>query len=338
MGFLNTDFQVLVNSQDVTSRFEPYLKTLEINRASGEAADSCSLALSDQTGAIVLPNERAAIVVRINGQQAFDGFVSDVDYSFSKSSGRELSLDASSVDQGSKVKEPRLQHKDDATFEDVAKEWGEKIGLAVTVAGSIASLTRPYWLSQSESFLAWGQRIAREIGASFKVLGERAYFVGLNEGLSASGRNLSPINAVWGDNLIGGNISPIVSRPKFKDVEIRYFDMTSGEYKTVNAGTGIADVDAALRTVISASSEEQANEKAKADGKLSDRERGSGTINILGNVLAEPEAICNVSGVRPGIDGGYRISSVKHTLAKGSGFTTAITVKQPQSGAGVDQR
>lgn len=338
MGFVNTDYQVYINGQDVTSRFNPYLKSLEIERASGETSDGCSLVLGDPDGAIVLPSERARVLVRINRSQAFDGFVSDVDYSFTKSGGRELSLDASSVDQGSKIKEPQLQQKDEATFADVAREWGEKIGLTVTVTGDIASISRPYWLRQNESFLAWGQRISKEIGASFKVLGNRAFFVGLNEGLSATGRTLTPIDAVYGQNLIGGNISPIVSRPKFKDVEIRYFDLTTGEYKTVNAETGISDVDAALRTVITASSEEQAKDKAKAEGKLSDREKGSGTITILGDELAEPEAICNVRGVRPGIDGGYRISSIKLTLAKGAGFTTQITVKQPQDGAGIDNR
>lgn len=338
MPFVTTDYRVLINGQDVTSRFDPYLKSVEITRASGEASDSCSFTLADPEGAIVLPSERAPVLVEINGQQAFSGFVSDVDYSFSKSSGRELSLDASSVDQGSTAKEPRMQHMDNATFADVAAAWGGKIGLSVSVSGTIASLYRDYWLSQNESFLAWGQRISKEIGASFKVLGTRAFFVGLNEGLSATGRTLTPINAVYGQNLIGGNISPIVSRPKFKDVEIRYFDLTTGEYKTVNAETGISDVDAALRTVISASSEDQANDRAKAEGKLSDREKGSGTITILGDELAEPEAICNVSGVRPGIDGGYRISSVKQALAKVAGFTTQITVKQPQDGAGVDSR
>ena len=186
--------------------------------------------------------------------------------------------------------------------------------------------------------MSWGQRIAKEVGASFKILGSDAYLVAINEGISASGKPLTPISATYGVNLISGNISPIISRPKFKEVEISYFDVAKGEKVKVKAPTGISDVDAALRTVISAADEDQAKNKAEAAGKNSDREKGAGSVTILGDVYAEPEALCFLSGIRPGIDGTYRISSVTHNLSKGSGFTTDVDLKQPQGGAGVDAR
>jgi phage protein D len=338
MGLFYASYAVIMAGQDVTSKFDPHLLSVKITRASGEAADTCDLDLSDQNGDIVMPGERAPTQVMIDGLLAFTGFVSDVTYAFAKGSGSKLSLSCSSIDQGSKVKEPTLKYKDDASLSDFASELGSAAGLAVTVAGSIADIQRPYWLSQNESFMSWGQRIAKDIGASFKILGTNAYLVALNEGISPSGKPLTPISAVRGQNLISGSISPIISRPKFKDVEVSYFDVKKGERVKQKVPTGVSDVDSSLRTVIGAANEDQAKNKAEAHGKNSDRDKGSGSVVILGEVAAEPEAMCMISGTRPGVDGGYRIGTVTHTISKGSGFETSLDLKQPQDGAGTDSR
>ncbi len=338
MSFVSNSYRVELNGQDVTSRLDPLLTSISVTRAAEAASDTCTINLADAEGKIALPGERAPVLVSINGARVFSGFVSDVTASFGKGEGRTLEIGASSVQNGSKVTEPVLRSADDLSFADVARQWGQKAGLAVTVAGSVASVFRPYWIMQNESFMSWGQRMAREIGASFKILGSEAYFVGVNEGISGSGKTLTPIDAVYGDNLISGSISPMISRPKFKNVEISYFDVQKGRRVNVPVETGIDDVDTALRTVISAADEAEAKQKAQAIGKQSDREKGGGSVVILGAEYAEPEAICNIRGVRPGVDGGYRIASVNHNLSKGSGFTTSLELKQPQDGAGVDQR
>ncbi len=337
MSVIDTDYKVEIGGVDVTSRFDPFLTSISISRSSGEASDTCSINLLD-SDRIVLPADRATVIVSIDGAQAFSGFVSDVSASISKGPGRTLRIGASSADRGSKVKEPVLRSMDEASFQDVAKAWGGKAGLTVNVSGSITSLNRPYWLMQNESFLSWGQRIAKEIGASFKVLGTQAYFVGINEGVSASGLPLTGVEAKVGDNLIRGEMTPIRSRGMYRDVEISYFDIAKGKNVKVSVSTGIDDVDVSLRTLLKASTKEQAEAKAKADGKSSDREKGGGSITILGAKYAEPEAICSISGWRPGIDGNYRISGVTHNYDKGSGFTTDLTLKQPQGSAGKDPR
>jgi len=338
MGFVKNKYQVWLNGQNVTSRLDPLLLSIKVTRAAEAASDTCDLTLSDADGGIALPSERAPALVIVDGSEIFRGFVSDVTSSFGKGEGRTLEVSASSIDNGSKVKEPVLRSEDDASFEEVATKWGKRAGLAVSVAGSITSITRPYWIMQRESFMSWGQRMAREIGASFKVLGDRAFFVAINEGISASGKTLTPVNATYGVNLISGSISPIISRPKFKDVEVSYFDLKKGKRVNVTVGTGVDDVDAALRTVIMAADEGEAKQKAGAAGKMSDREKGGGSVVILGSPYAEPEAICKISGVRPGIDGAYRISSVTHSLSKGDGFRTTLDLKQPSGGAGKDSR
>ena len=338
MNFLKRDFKVLIAGTDVSSRFYPRLLDLAIERAAGQAADGATLTLSDKDGMTFLPSERAPIEVYLAGHWAFTGFVNRVSCKIDKAGGRTMTIGAESVDNGAKPKEPALRHKDKAKLADVAKEFGSKAGLSVQVLGSIADVERDYWLQQSESFLSWGQRMAREVGGTFKVIGTRAFLAARNEGLSASGKPLTPINATVGLNLIDGDVTPIVSRPKYKNVKLSYFDIAKGEKVEVDMDTGITDVDTILRSTLSVANKEQAEQKAKALGKESDREKGRGTVTIIGDARAEPEALCIISGFRPGADGAYRIDAVSHKLSKGGGFTTTLQLRQPQQGAGTDSR
>ncbi|MBD0417484.1 hypothetical protein [Oryzicola mucosus] len=99
----------------------------------------------------------------------------------------------------------------------------------VQVLGSLADVHRDYWLMQNESFVSWGQRIAREVGGTPKIIGARAFLSPRNEGIAASGRPLTPIRATFAKNLIDTEISPIVSRPKYSKVTLSYFDRAKGE-------------------------------------------------------------------------------------------------------------
>jgi len=336
--FIRGNYQVTVAGQDVTSRFRPLLLSLEITRAAGETGDQLSLTIANVDGKVLLPQDRAPVTVHLNGEWAFEGFVEDVNCSISKGSGREMKISARSFDQGSKVKQPSLRHKDKASLKDVAAEWGQKAGIQMEVLGSLASVERDYWLQQNESFISWIQRTAREVGGTAKIIGTRGFLAPRNEGISASGKPLTPISAAAGRNLIEGNISPIISRPKYSKVALSYYDRAKGERVEIDLDTGIKDVETTLRKLITVADEKQAKQRGEAIGKESDREKGSGSVTILGDARAEPEAICNVSGFQPGVDGAYQIDSVSHSVSKGDGFTTTLSLKQPKGGAGSDGR
>ncbi|MDZ7824426.1 MAG: hypothetical protein U5K75_10605 [Ahrensia sp.] len=170
--------------------------------------------------------------------------------------------------------------------------------LEATAIGSIAGIERDYWIMQNESFMSWGQRMSRELGATFRIIGNRAFIAPRNEGLSVSGKPLTPINAAYGVNLISAEMEPIISRPKFKDAEVSYFDKDKGERISVKVPTGIDDVDSAIRTVISSAKKGHAENRAKSYSEESNRRKGGGSVTILGDPACEPEAICNVSGCR----------------------------------------
>jgi len=335
---IKNSYKVIVGGNDVTSRFAPSLLSLEVSRAAGEAADSATISLADQDGMIALPKDRAPIQITLAGQWAFEGFVTEVECKINKGGGRTLDITASSIDQGGKAKEPMLQHKDNATLPEMMQSFGQKAGLNVQVLGSIASDNRQYWLQQNESFVSFGQRMAKEVGGTFKIIGNRAFLAARNEGVSASGRPLTAINAAWGDNLLEASVSPVISKPRFRKVKVSYFDIAKGEKIEEELETGIDGVDAALRTLTSAASQTNAKQRANSHKKEAERGKGMGQVTILGDATAEPEAILNLSGVRPGVDGAYRIDAVSHKVDKSSGFTTSITLREPQGSAGVDSR
>lgn len=331
-------YKVTVNGVDVTARFDPRLTEISVTKSAGKSADEMSIKVADPHGSVVMPADRARVLIDLNGIDVFDGYVSSVNWSFDKRSGRSMTIAGSSVDHGGKAKEPVLRHADDKSFGDVVKEWGAKAGIDAKAIGSIASVERSYWIMQRESFQAWGQRMAKELGGTFRIIGDRAFFATRNEGQSASGKPLTSVSASFGNNLISASITPIISRPKYAKVEATYFDPDKAKHITVSDDTGVTGIDTVLRTASSVASDGHAKSKTKSGSKESDREQGSGTVVILGNPSAEPEANISISGCRAGVDGTYRIDSVAHKVDRKGGFTTEVSFKQPKGGAGVDKR
>jgi len=63
----------------------------------------------------------------------------------------------------------------------------------------------------------------------------------------------------------------------------------------------------------------------------------SGSVTIEGDPTSEPEGI-PVIQLRRGVDGSYTIASITDTLDRGSGYTTQISLGNPQGSAGADSR
>lgn len=343
MAFRRPLYRVEIDGVDVTSRFQPLVKKIDVTKNSKRAAHTAEILLADPDGSTLLPSDEAKIRIWLGHvgdgvDMVFSGTVNDVNSRGGKGSGRELTISATSADQKGKVKQPALRHKDKGSFKDTATEWGQKAGLKVKVIGSIASIERDYWLQQHESFQAWGQRMAEELGATFQIMGEEAIFSPRNEGASATGKPLTPVNASFGDNMISWEISPVIGRPQYQDVQVRYYDRKDAKWKEEKVDVRDATAKITLTEQSPAATKANASSKAKAGSKKSEREKGSGTVTIVGDYAAEPEAPCIVTGARDGIDGEYIIDVVNHTLSKKDGFETKLTIKKPGGQAGKDSR
>jgi phage protein D len=334
-------FAVVVGGQDITMNLNPVLQSLRISDKAGMSSDTASLELDDREGQIVLPRPGSLVLISLGweGQgmgRVFEGTVDEIRASGSRS-GRTLSISAKGMDTRGKPKEGQRRHFDDTTIGDALSATAEKAGLTMSVDAELGKIKRPYIALDDESFVAFGERIAREVGGTFKIVGDRAILAKRNGGSSAGGASLPTVTAAWGSNLHSYDIAPILGRPVEKATRSRWYDKAKADWLATTAGTGTEGGITIKPAPFSEPDEDRAGEQTKADAAESDRKSGEGSVTIGGTVAAQPEGQCIVTGCRPGVDGAYRIESVDHDYSR-SGWTTSLELRQPKGEAGKDSR
>lgn len=330
------DWQVFVNGQDMSGDMRPYLMDIEVVDKAGSSSDSCSLKLDDTDGKLAFPAEGSEVSVYLMGVPVFEGVVDDTKSSGSRGGGRILTVNAKGFDTRGKAKEGQDFHKDDATLGDFLKESASKAGYSISVDPSLASKQRPYWSADGESFLGVGERLAREFNATFKIRGTQAVFVPRNSSLlGAVTGKVGP-----GGNVISWDISPYTGRQAWTKAKARWFDRKTAKFEEkeveINTGRPLPDSTNSVRSL--AADEGQATDLT--DGRKSEatREGGQGSVEIDLMPGAQAEAMFVLTGARAGVDGTYRIESVKHKASRTGGATTSLDLKQPQVGGGTDSR
>lgn len=380
-------YRIEIDGRDISTDLDPILLSLTIKQGDGDEADSLEMELDDTDGQIELPRIGAVVLAEIwwsdEGQAVqFEGTTDEpkskaksksehggktgrgghdaggkgsgeggeAHSTGGRSKGRTLTLTASSADMHGKLKTHKSAHKDDAKFKDVATEWGQKAGVTVKVDDTLGAIERPYWAMANEHYMHWGVRMARELGATFKIFGTQAVFAPRQGGMTVDGQALQGITAAWGVNLIDWSISPVTSRPIHKSYKARHYDPKTCKHGTVKADAD-ADADADSDTDGESGGDaehterwkspdaDHAKHKAGSNQAQNKRDKGCGdSVTIDGEPAAQAEAPCTVSGVRPGVDGTYLISDVTHSLVRSAGFTTKLALKQPSGDAGTDSR
>lgn len=331
---LKAIYEINVGGNNVSDSFNPILEQLSVSLQANATSDTASLVIADLDGSVLMPSKNDPITILLGMRdksinQVFEGTVSDV-RSHGSRGGRMLTIEAKGFDDREKAKEPLEFHKDDSSLEDFMSEAAGKAGLSFSAQGDVSAIQRKYWAAQTESFIHLGQRVAREIGANFKIIGTTGYMWPRNTAMFDGA-----VTATWGDNLIDWDIAPIVSRPRFGTARSRWYDRLEAQWKETTQSIGLGDAvhtDRFFRP-----DEDQAGGVATNNERESQREAGSGTVNIVGEPAAMPEGNCTVAGARPGVDGDYRIDTVNHSISR-SGFTTSLSLKQPQGSAGTDSR
>lgn len=335
---------VTVDGQDVSSAILPRLISLSVTDKAGTSSDTVSITLNDEGGNILLPEDGASIEVQLGGEQSgvatvFKGVVDEVRSSGSRSSGMTLTISGKGFDTKGKPKQPQSKHWDDKSLGDVFKEAAQLAGIGdAKVADELASIQRPYWAMQNESFIHWAERIAREVGGTFKVVDDVAILAKRNGGLAAGGGALAPVSAVYGENLISWDISPVLGRPRYKKAKARWYDPKKAEWKVEVVEVEDPDAEAEFYTRFSSADDGEAEKNAESRKVDSEREKGGGSITLNGTADPQPEGTVTLVGARPGIDGTYRIDTVNQEFSRGSGWTTRLDLKQPQGEAGKDNR
>lgn len=337
-------FAVSFGGTNVTANLEPRLISIRVHDGAGQASDTAEIIVDDTDGRVRMPAKGEMLSVSLGWSNTglvpkFEGKIDNVESERSRGGGQTITITAKSADTDSKIKENRQKHWDDKTLGDVLQDAGGYAGVSVSVHPSLASVKRDYWSMTNQSFAAWGQSLARELGATFKIRGSRAVFVPRNEGIAATGVGMTPIVVRGGEggNLISWRITPASGRPQFQKFTTRWFDRKAGKWVREHVEAQSESQAESVDRYSEADSDTSSKRSGSAK-KGGDREKGGGTIVIDGEPTAQAEATVTLIGSRPGIDGTYRADSVEDLYRRGGGYTTTIEVKQPDGTAGTDSR
>ena len=335
--------EIDVNGQGITDALDDILISLTVSDKAGSSSDTCQLEIDDTDGRVRMPPIGAQIVIRLGSDRSgiaevFRGTVDEVRSNGSRGGGRTLRLSGKGVDTTKKAKEPQTRHIDNSTLEDALKKAGEAAGITtIRVDQSLRSIRRDYWSLDNESFIAFGERIAREVGGTFKVQNDTAVMGRRGSGRSPQGETMPTVAAIWGSNLLDWDISPVLGRPRYKEVRGRFYDRQAARWRDVTVQVPREDTGPTLTRRQTSADRDEAQNGADNDATDSAKNKGEGNVTILGDFLARPEGTCIVSGARPGIDGDYKIESVEHTYSR-TGWLTKLSLKQPGEEPGNDTR
>jgi hypothetical protein len=350
-GFGEAVFEISIGGNDVTERFNPILQSLDVHDHTGDTTSTARVTLSDVDGRILMPGIGDGMTVMLGWasgdiSQVFDGTVDDVRSKGGRGEGRTLMISAHGFDTAGKAKEPQEFHKDNGTLQDFMSTAAGNAGLSFQADAQIGSINRDYWAAGTESFIHLGQRIAHEVGAEFKIIAGQAYMWPLNSPLFGLAGSDGSVRAQWGTgagtgNLLSWDIAPILARPRFAQARTRFYDRLTAAWKDLSVAIPAAAGGTATATHThrqTRADQDEAQNQSDGNDASSQREAGSGHVEIVGEPAAMPDGTCVVSGVRPGVDGTYRIDGVNHQLSRDAGFVTHLDLKQPQGDAGTDSR
>lgn len=324
-------YSVKINGSDITSTLAPILLSATVSLRAGAEGDTATIALDDTGGQIEMPEVGVKIAIAFGWrgeamQEVFSGTVDEVISSGSRN-GLTLSIAAKGFASEGRSKEKQRRHWDDASVETILKDAGALAQVSkVSVDPQLAKITLKYWAMSDESFLHMGRRLAARIGGDFQVQDQTAIMARRGAKYSAT------ITAAYGQNLHSWDISPILSRNVYATIVAPYYDRKAGKWEQVSVKTGLAG-NAEFKISPPASDKQDANRQAKAKAEDCKRASGGGQITIEGNTAAVPDATCVVRGARVGIDRAYTIVAVNHTISRSSGFTSQVSLGNPDAPA-----
>jgi uncharacterized protein len=334
-------WKVIVDGVDMSDRMNDFLLSIEVTDKAGSASDTASLKFDDSDAKMFLPKDGAKVKIEVKGATIFEGVTDEIRSSGARGQGRMMSVSCKGMDSRGKVKEPLAVHKDNCTLQAFLDACAEDAGIkSVTIDPEFKGQSRDYWTSDGESFVHLGQRIAEELGGSFKIRGDKAVLAKRGEGKTPGGQSLPTVTAEYGVNLISWDVAPFTGRNRYTKAKVRYFDRKEAKYKEedveIKGKSGQPESTDAVR--FTAGDKDQAKLIAKGRKAESEREGGEGSVRIDIDVAARAEGTCRVVGTRPGVDGEYRIESVSHSLTRSGGAISTLELKQPQGKAGQDER
>lgn len=330
-------FEITANAASVTDAIRSRFVSLSISDAAGDESDQMTLELNDRpdpvTGEqIELPKKGVILEVALGyrrGDQvsvlpAGRWVVDEVSVS-GGAGGNKISITANGADFAGSLKEKKTRSWQKITLPGILETLGSEHGLTVKVHPQFALVFFDQLDQTNESDINLFSRLASNLDAVGKIVGDTLVFSPRNSGKNASGQSLATVHLGFPGNVNSWSMKQ-PSRAKFGSVVASWYDVSASKIQQVKIGSEepVEYIDKKYP------GEAQAREAAEA--KLRASKRSGSTLSISGPVpygtLLQTETSLLVDGLRKGADGRWRVQKAQLSMTT-SGFTYSIEAVKP---------
>jgi phage protein D len=326
--------RIEVNGLEITTRLinpddtrQSVLESLTVTDEAGLKSDSLDITIDDR--------DRFASAAKGDEVKVWLGYEPAPLYmgrflveSVSKSGPRRrMTISAKAAEFTGPIRAAKVRSHHGKTLGEIATAIAAEHGLKHVIAPEVAALVIEHMDQQTESDLAFLQRLATRSGAVFKVADGNLLLTKRGSKTLPSGEanvstTIRPADVASWEWESGG-------RTDYKAVACTYRDDATGERKTAVAGDPASTSKHRDRRLYGSKAEAEVAAKAQLD----DCARGKVSARIETS-LGRPEVFAECEVVLEGfdyeVDGAYRVKSVRHTL-DGGGLRSSITLEIGES-------
>lgn len=315
---MTPEFGLIADDQDITAAIRARLLSLRLTDAAGYESDLLEIKIDDRDGNIALP--RTGTVLRLtlgygNNLRLMGRFT--VDEIRLAGPAMTLMITARAADFKKQLKQQKTRAWEGKRIGAIVRTIAGEHDLEAVVSDNLSNIVIPRLDQTDESDLHLLTRLGRDYDAVAKPANKRLIFAPKGEARAASGQPLPTITlqrrhlSSWSARL--------AERDKYLSARAYYHDAQSGLRTSVTAGQGKPSF--ALRV----NHPDRASALSAAKSKLEALNRGAGTVSLTmpGNPDILAESPLELTGIRPGVDGRWVVTSVIHELSR-SGYVTRV--------------
>ena len=319
-------FRLEASGQDITDAISDRVIKIRVNDEAGQKSDTLDVSLDDRDYQVDIPSAKSSLKIWLGYEESdlseLGTYTIDEVEITENPAGVKIRAKASDVSPTFKATKTRSWHG--KTIGEIVKTIADEHGLLPAVHGDYLEKLITHIDQENESDMHFLTRLAKLYGATSKPSGGHLIFLPEGEGLSATGKTISPAQVSKNEILTlkasikdRGNYSGVITRFRNKETNQEEEVAVDDRWQTI-FGAGPVFRDKKIYT-----SQDMAEQAGRA--MLKQLQAGTITIDltIIGRADVYAERPITLTGIRAPLAGTWMTKSVTHEFQT-SGYTTKI--------------
>ena len=318
-------FRIVADDIDITRKIADRLIAIEVTDEAGLASDAVEIVLDDRDGLVALPEIGSELAVWLGYEETGLTFMGRyrIDEVALDAPPSRMTVSASAIDTGSRLKEHKTRAWEDVTLGDIVRTVAGEHGLTPRIPEQLAQTDYPHIDQTSESDLHFLTRLGRDHGAIAAVKDSNLVFARRGEGRSIGGKAM-PARTLTPKDVASWRMT-FAERGRFKSVIAMWHSVEGAQKETLTAGEGTP----VFRLMHVYSSKSNARRAAAAKLASLLRSADGGDIALDGDPSLVAESRVILEGFREGVSGEWSVTKAMHRLSDG-GFVSTLDLEAPE--------